>query len=74
MMVLLLISIYQKGISPFLPGRCRYYPSCSKYGKEAFETHGFCKALWLTTKRVVSCHPFSDGGHDPVSCKENHHG
>ncbi len=61
-----LIVIYQKMISPFLGSRCRFYPSCSNYAKESFKYHGVLKALWLTTKRLLKCHPLHPGGYDPV--------
>ena len=66
-MVVLLIKFYQRFISPILPGNsCRFYPSCSQYALEAFEKHGFFKALRLSIKRVLSCHPYHAGGYDPV--------
>lgn len=61
-----IIEIYQKYISPFLPRRCRFYPTCSAYGKEAIEKHGALKGGWLALKRIVRCNPFNDGGFDPV--------
>ena len=45
---------------------CRYHPTCSQYARECFQTHPFLKALYLTTKRILRCHPFSKGGYDPV--------
>lgn len=55
------IVIYQKIISPVLPARCRYYPTCSNYGKQALAWHGVWAGGWLLLKRIGSCHPF--GGH-----------
>jgi len=63
---LLIIRFYQKSISPFFPPSCRFTPTCSHYGYEAIEKHGFFKGGWLTTKRVCKCHPLHPGGHDPV--------
>ncbi|SIO48783.1 membrane protein insertion efficiency factor YidD [Chitinophaga niabensis] len=63
---ILLIKIYQWCISPFLGARCRYTPSCSHYGLEAFKKHGIFKGGWLTIKRILSCHPWGGHGYDPV--------
>lgn len=60
------IRIYQKVISPMLPPSCRYYPTCSQYMVEAIQEWGVFKGLWLGIKRFLSCHPWSEGGHDPV--------
>ncbi len=56
-----LIVFYQKIISPVLPARCRYYPTCSNYGKQALAWHGVWVGGWLLLKRIGSCHPL--GGH-----------
>ncbi|MBC7464915.1 MAG: membrane protein insertion efficiency factor YidD [Bdellovibrio sp.] len=62
-----LIVLYQASISYFLGGNCRYYPSCSHYAKQAFETHSFFTAFKLSFFRILSCHPFSKKNyHDPV--------
>jgi putative membrane protein insertion efficiency factor len=63
---LLLIRFYQQAISPWLPPACRYYPTCSAYAVEAIERHGFFRGGWLAAKRLLRCHPFHDGGYDPV--------
>ncbi len=63
---LLLIKIYQSCISPFLSPRCRFYPSCSNYCYEAIEKFGVIKGLFLGFKRVFKCHPFHEGGYDPL--------
>ncbi|MGB0733616.1 MAG: membrane protein insertion efficiency factor YidD [Pontibacterium sp.] len=57
---------YQLFISPFLGNNCRYYPTCSHYTLQAIEIHGVIKGLWLGTKRILRCHPYTDGGIDPV--------
>ena len=54
----LLIKFYRSFISPFTPATCRYSPTCSQYGLEAFEKHGLFKGFYLTIKRILSCHPF----------------
>ena len=61
-----LIGFYQKAISPWLGGHCRFYPSCSEWAREAVETYGVLKGSFLTLKRLLSCHPFHPGGYDPL--------
>lgn len=61
-----LIRLYQLIISPWLGASCRYTPTCSQYGIEAFKKYGPLKGLWLTVKRVASCNPWGGHGHDPV--------
>ncbi|MDX1672919.1 MAG: membrane protein insertion efficiency factor YidD [Balneolaceae bacterium] len=61
-----LVRLYQLIISPYLPSSCRYHPTCSQYSIEAFKTHGALKGFWLTIKRVGRCHPWGEGGYDPV--------
>ncbi len=63
---ILLIKGYQFFISPFMPASCRYVPTCSQFGLEAFRKHGLLKGFYLTSKRILSCHPNSKGGFDPV--------
>ena len=64
--LLAIIKFYQRAISPFFGPRCRFYPTCSAYGKEAIETYGAGMGGWLLFKRVLKCHPFHPGGYDPV--------
>lgn len=61
-----LIVIYQKQISPFLGGKCKFYPSCSEYTKQAIEKYGCLKGIWLGMGRILKCNPFSKGGYDPL--------
>ncbi len=61
-----LIQVYRYTISPFLGQRCRFYPTCSAYAAEALTRYGVIKGSWLSLKRVLRCHPFHAGGHDPV--------
>lgn len=56
-----IIIFYQKIVSPIIPARCRYYPTCSNYGKQALTWHGTRKGGWLLLKRLSRCHPL--GGH-----------
>jgi putative membrane protein insertion efficiency factor len=67
-----LIRGYQLAISPLLGPRCRFYPSCSHYAIEAIETHGSLRGVWLTIKRISRCHPWHEGGFDPVPACLNH--
>jgi len=64
--IVFIIKLYQKFISPMFPPTCRFYPTCSNYAKEALIKHGFFKGSWLAVKRVSRCHPFNPGGYDPV--------
>lgn len=64
--LLFLIKIYQKTISPLLPARCRYYPTCSSYAKTALLNHSLFKAIFLIAKRLLSCHPLGGCGVDLV--------
>ena len=61
-----LIKCYKFLISPLLGQSCRYLPTCSEYCIEALKTHGFFKGLFLSIKRILSCHPWGQGGFDPV--------
>ena len=63
---ILLIRVYQRLISPLLPPSCRFTPSCSHYGIEALQKHGLIHGSYLTINRILRCHPWSKGGHDPV--------
>jgi putative membrane protein insertion efficiency factor len=61
-----LILGYRKAVSPALGQHCRYLPSCSEYAFEAVDAHGTLKGGWLAVRRVGRCHPFREGGYDPV--------
>ena len=61
-----LIRGYQRTVSPLLGSNCRYHPSCSHYTYEAIEIHGVARGSWLGIKRIGRCHPFHEGGFDPV--------
>lgn len=64
--LLFLIVAYRYLISPWLGNHCRFYPSCSAYAQEAITEHGALRGLWLSIKRLSRCHPFHEGGYDPV--------
>jgi len=57
---------YKRLISPFLPSACRFHPTCSEYMRQAVEIHGPAQGVWLGLKRLSRCHPFHEGGFDPV--------
>ena len=61
-----LIRGYKRFISPLLGDNCRFYPTCSAYALEAIGKYGARKGGWLALKRILRCHPFNDGGYDPV--------
>jgi hypothetical protein len=61
-----LIGLYQRWISPLLGPSCRFIPSCSAYGVAAIQRHGPWRGGWLTLRRLSRCHPFSTCGCDPV--------
>ena len=61
-----LIKCYKFLISPLLSQSCRYLPTCSEYSIEALRTYGFFKCIFLSIKRILSCHPWGRGGFDPV--------
>lgn len=65
----LLITFYKKYISPIFYSfgiRCKYYPTCSEYTKQAIEKYGFFKGFFIGIKRILKCNPFSKGGYDPL--------
>ncbi len=60
------VLFYRYAISPLIPSRCRYTPTCSEYTLEALEKHGPLYGSWLSLKRIVRCHPWGSHGYDPV--------
>jgi putative membrane protein insertion efficiency factor len=65
-MLIAIIKFYKYFISPLLGSNCRFYPSCSSYSLEALQRHGAVIGTYLTLKRLLKCHPFHQGGIDPV--------
>ena len=61
-----LIRCYKFLLSPLIGNSCRFFPSCSDYSIESLKTFGFFKGLYFSLKRILSCHPWSDGGFDPI--------
>ncbi len=64
--LLFLVRVYRYTISPLMASRCIYYPSCSAYAVQALEQHGCWRACILVIRRLLRCHPFAEGGYDPV--------
>ncbi|MBA3061280.1 MAG: membrane protein insertion efficiency factor YidD [Nitrospirae bacterium] len=60
------VKLYKYVISPLLPDSCRFVPTCSEYSAEAIERYGAVKGSYLSLKRILRCHPFHNGGYDPV--------
>lgn len=65
-LVIAAIRGYRRFVSPMLPPTCRFTPSCSLYMLQAVETHGLLRGSLMGARRVLRCHPFSEGGFDPV--------
>lgn len=64
--LMLMVHGYLRVLAPILGGHCRFAPSCSRYGLEALERHGAIRGSWLTTRRILRCHPWGGSGDDPV--------
>ncbi len=65
-LLIALIKFYQMAISPYLGKNCRFVPTCSQYAVEALTKYGAIKGTYLSIRRVLKCHPFHDGGYDPL--------
>lgn len=65
-LLVFVITVYRRVVSPLLPAACRFHPTCSCYAREAIESHGALAGSWMAVKRICRCHPFHPGGHDPV--------
>lgn len=70
--LILLIQAYRLLLSPFLGQHCRFTPSCSCYAIEALERHGVLRGAWLAVRRLGRCHPWCEGGYDPVPDNDHH--
>ena len=64
--VILLLKIFKYTLSPLLPSACRFTPTCSEYAADAVAQYGALKGTAMGVRRILRCHPFSDGGYDPV--------
>ncbi|MGB4812919.1 MAG: membrane protein insertion efficiency factor YidD [Methylophilaceae bacterium] len=65
-MLKLFIKGYQRLVSPFIGQHCRYYPTCSQYALESINKHGPFKGGYFAIRRILRCHPWHDGGYDPI--------
>lgn len=63
------IVVYQRAVSPALPRRCKYEPTCSRYAVQAIARHGVSRGFVLAVWRLLRCNPWSDGGYDPVEAQ-----
>ncbi|HHJ16869.1 MAG TPA: membrane protein insertion efficiency factor YidD [Gammaproteobacteria bacterium] len=72
-LVLILIKGYRLVVSPWLGNNCRFTPSCSSYSITAIERFGVLRGGWLMLRRIGRCHPWHEGGHDPVPAYRCHH-
>lgn len=64
--IIALIRFYQLALSPLKQPTCRFSPTCSQYSIEAIERFGVIKGTYLSVRRILKCHPFHEGGYDPV--------
>ena len=60
------IRLYQQALSPYLPGVCRFQPSCSEYAAEAIIRYGVLRGIWRGVRRILRCNPVGGHGYDPV--------
>jgi putative membrane protein insertion efficiency factor len=75
-LVLYFIKAYRFALSPFLGQACRFEPTCSRYAEDAIKAHGVIKGSALGVKRICRCHPWNEGGFDPVpdaNCHQSGH-
>lgn len=63
------VRVYQGTLAHWLGGHCRYWPTCSHYAVEAYETHGVLRGTYLAVRRLLRCHPLGGSGYDPVPPK-----
>ena len=64
--VIAILRLYKRFLSPLLPSACRFHPTCSEYMMDAVAKYGAARGVWLGTRRLLRCHPFHEGGFDPV--------
>jgi putative membrane protein insertion efficiency factor len=64
--VIATLRFYKRVVSPLLPSACRFHPTCSEYMLEAVDKYGVRRGLWMGVRRLLRCHPFREGGFDPV--------
>ena len=71
-LLIAILRVYKRFISPLLGQRCRFAPSCSEYAMQAIDRFGAVQGGWMAMRRVGRCHPLHPGGHDPVPEKPSH--
>lgn len=69
-LIIKLIGLYRYLISPFLGNNCRFYPTCSEYAQTSVERFGVLQGGWMAARRISRCHPWHEGGVDPVPEKK----
>jgi len=69
---LILVTFYRNAISPLMPPHCRFHPTCSSYAEEAIQHYGIARGSLLTLRRLSKCHPWHEGGYDPVPGTDTH--
>ena len=72
-LLMVIIRGYQLFLSPVLGSNCRYAPTCSHYTHQAIAHYGSIKGIWMGIKRILRCHPWAEGGYDPVIPEKPHH-
>ena len=65
-LIVFALRMYKRWVSPCLPSACRFHPTCSEYMLEAVQRHGVVRGIWMGMRRLARCHPFQQGGFDPV--------
>jgi uncharacterized protein len=65
-LVLAALRFYKIALSPWMPSHCRFQPACSDYMRESVLKHGAMTGVWMGLRRLGKCHPFHEGGFDPV--------
>ena len=71
-LLILIVRLYQIGVSPYFPDACRFQPTCSQYMIDSIKVWGIFKGTWLGLKRMARCHPWGGHGYDPVKSKCEH--
>jgi len=71
-LLVLLVRGYQIVLSPWIGQSCRFTPTCSNYAIDALKEHGALRGSWMAIRRIGRCHPWHEGGHDPVPPKDRH--
>ncbi len=71
-LLILIVRLYQLGVSPYFPDACRFQPTCSQYMIDSIKEWGIFKGIWLGLKRMARCHPWGGHGYDPVKRKCEH--